>query len=671
MIKVAITSIGCGVGQSVVDSCRNSQIPMYIYGLGMNPLGYGAFDCDTRLQLPTIYDDNYVDLLLLECEKYKFDIIIPGLDDELLLLSERIEEFNALGVEIPVASPELIKLCRDKGLMSRELLKYSPAFVQSFTHEYIQENADILPYPLIAKPNSGFASRNIFAINSKDDLVRLESFHVVQTLAVPRKGSLNRASFLRALEKGDILQVDEISVQLIYGKDGSELGRMASCNKLQGGVPIEIIPIEDKELWKEIDRVIPHLQKFGLTGPINIQGRLTDDGFRIFEMNPRFTGITGLRSIMGFNEVEVIIKDNCDVKTTAVRPLTINNRKIGIRQVTNRVIDITRDNNLKKMVNQIKEYPIECEDKLCVLVTGANGYLGLETIKELQKSSSVGSIIALVRKLERFKENDYFPQDVEIYDVEEFYNGELSLGSIDLVCHLAAGRSSHSNNEMASSLEFTNKLMSMITKYHVPAVINISSQAVYGQSQEPLWRETDKVLPETSYAQSKWAGELMTKNTKAINNITSNVSLRLSQMIGFSNTMDFSVVPHIFSKKAILGEAVNIQGGNQKFDYLDVKDAAKAIVKLVEMPHQHWPDVLNIGSGKQVSLLEIVKLISEISNEKLKKALNYTVEEKDIKLELGMNIDKAMETINWKPTISLEETVSGILDYLDKKRNHD
>lgn len=238
MLKIAITTIGCGVGQSIVDSCRDSQLEMEIYGLGMNPLGYGAFDCDVRLDLPGIYAENYVDELLKYCKEYKFDMLIPALDDEVGPISRRIDEFNKLGVEVPVSKPEFIDLCRDKGLMSRELLTYSPAFVESFTHEYAHANADSLPYPLIAKPNSGFASRNMFIINSAKDLERLEPFHVIQTIAVPKQGSINRETFLNALSKGSILQVDEISVQLLYGKDGEELGRMASFNKLQNGIPI-------------------------------------------------------------------------------------------------------------------------------------------------------------------------------------------------------------------------------------------------------------------------------------------------------------------------------------------------------------------------------------------------------------------------------------------------
>lgn len=665
IIKVAITSIGSGVGQSVVDSCRNSQLPMKIYGLGMNPLGFGAYDCDIRLSLPSIYSTGYVDLLLEYCEKFQFDIIIPGLDDELLLLSERIDEFHTLGTQIPIASPELIKICRNKELMCKVLLKISNACVESFNHNYIQINQENLPYPLIAKPNSGFASRGIFVINSKEDLKYIQPTHVIQTLAIPRNSSPNRESFLAALKEGEILQTDEISIQLLFANDGQELGRMASHNKLQNGIPIEIIPIYNAEMWTEIDRLIPHLKKLGLKGPLNIQGRLTNDGFKIFEMNPRFTGITGLRTLMGFNEVESTIKSFCKINTCDT-PLIINNRKIGIRQVTDRVVDINRDTDLYKKVTGIEDYPKEASQKLTILITGANGYLGLETVKQLVKSPEVKEVKVLVRKSERFTKEckDFFPKEVSIYDTKEIFNGQLNLGSIDIVCHLASGRTVHSTNEIASSLEFTNKLMIMIGKYHVPAVINISSQAVYG-SQKPFWKEHSKISPETSYAQSKWAGELLTKNSYLINNTTSTISLRLSRIIGPTKSMDFKVVPHIFAKKAIMQEPVRIQGGNQKFDYLDVRDAANAIVKLVEIPYFQWPDVLNIGSGKQVSLLEIVELISKISKKKFGKELKYTIEKKDMKLELGMNIDKAKETINWKPIISFEDTILHLLNNLN------
>ena len=78
--------------------------------------------------------------------------------------------------------------------------------------------------------------------------------------------------------------MSEISVQLVTDKYGTLIGRMASINKLNNGIPIEILPIDNSEVWKTIDKLFPILQEYGLKGPINIQGRLTDDGFKIFEM---------------------------------------------------------------------------------------------------------------------------------------------------------------------------------------------------------------------------------------------------------------------------------------------------------------------------------------------------------------------------------------------------
>jgi carbamoylphosphate synthase large subunit len=43
-------------------------------------------------------------------------------------------------------------------------------------------------------------------------------------------------------------------------------------------------------------------------GPCNFQCRLTSEGVRVFEVNTRFTGITGVRAAMGWNEVEAVVR---------------------------------------------------------------------------------------------------------------------------------------------------------------------------------------------------------------------------------------------------------------------------------------------------------------------------------------------------------------------------
>ena len=44
--NVGISCVGSGVGQSVINSCRISRLPIRTIGLGTNPFAFGLYDCD-------------------------------------------------------------------------------------------------------------------------------------------------------------------------------------------------------------------------------------------------------------------------------------------------------------------------------------------------------------------------------------------------------------------------------------------------------------------------------------------------------------------------------------------------------------------------------------------------------------------------------------------------
>jgi carbamoyl-phosphate synthase large subunit len=46
----------------------------------------------------------------------------------------------------------------------------------------------------------------------------------------------------------------------------------------------------------------------GAKGPVNMQCRVVGDTIYIFEINPRFSGTTSLRAMMGFNEPDILIR---------------------------------------------------------------------------------------------------------------------------------------------------------------------------------------------------------------------------------------------------------------------------------------------------------------------------------------------------------------------------
>ena len=308
--KVAISCIGTGVGQSIINSIRTSQLPITTVGFGNNPFAYGAYDCDVMDYLPGIYDANYLNQLIEKCKLHEIDLLIPCLDDEVLLLAQNVDTLKSNGILAIHSDLKIVSICRDKERISYEL-NNSNLFVRSYNKNSLKNASKkgAIQFPLIAKPKSGYSSNGVKIIRSDDDLHQLTSKDVIQELAIPAKNDPNRIEFDKHLKLGINSQVSEISIQLVFSHESHLLGKMCTNHRLKNGIPIEVVLIDDHRIWGTVNELIPRFQALGVKGPLNLQGRLTDDGLKIFEINPRFTGITGLRALMGFNEVIVCIKN--------------------------------------------------------------------------------------------------------------------------------------------------------------------------------------------------------------------------------------------------------------------------------------------------------------------------------------------------------------------------
>jgi nucleoside-diphosphate-sugar epimerase len=666
LITVGITSIGSGVGQSIIQSCRLSRLALHTVGLGSNPMAFGAFDCDERRLVPPIKSPNYLDELLRACVDYGIKILIPGLDYDLPVLAAHRQQFAAEGVEVLIAGEEMIRLCRDKVWMSEALRRFSPAFVPSYDRGSLMKAAQQgqLEYPLLAKPRGGFASRGLIVILNEDDLEAVTDDQVIQPLVCPHPSDRHYVDFMAAIGQRAITQVAEISIQLVVSKSGKLLGRMASYNKLNNGVPIEIFPIEDARIWEPIDAVFPFLVENGLRGPLNIQGRLTAQGLRLFEMNARFTGITGLRAIMGFNEVETLIADFLGLESPGLQPMKINARRVGLRQVSDRTVPARRDSNLEKCVVQTGLHPGQNPGRN-VLITGGAGYLGRNLVAALLKESWVDSLVALVRNPAEASKilgsSDRRLRQVEWHDGEK---GRLNLGEIDLICHLAFGRPPDGAAAIAESLARTRDLCTLISQFHVPAVVNISSQAIYGMSRPPLWTEDASPAPETPYAQAKWAAELMMQMCAQLNPVTKVTSVRLGRLYGAAPGLRWSEFPHLFAQQAMEAEPIVIRGGTQQLDLLHVHDAVDGLLALLRIPEEQWNPIYNLGSGNPCNIREIADAAVEAAVKKGSAPTQVIIQPDSVRLAVGMDISRITQDTGWKPRITLRTAMSELADLL-------
>lgn len=657
---IAVMSVGSGVGQSVINSCRLSRLPIHTVGFGMNPFAYGAYDCDTMDYVPLIYADDYVEILIRKCHEHRIDLIIPGSDDEAHILAKNIDKIEHEGFKVLVSGVNLLDLVRDKEKMCDVLTPIADIFVKSYDIHTIKEAlaAKKVDFPLIAKPRAGFASRGVEILLSEADFVRVNENHIIQELAVPRHGDPLRDTYLKQIAKRINPQIAEISAQVVTDKNGNVMGKMCSYNKLNNGVPIEMVPYEDEYVWSEINKLLPELKRLGHRGPLNIQGRWTDNGLRLYEMNARFTGITGWRALMGFNEVESCIKNWLDIDAD-INPLQMNYNKFGIRQTADKAIELSANKEVKTMSLNINNRPLKSVNTL--FITGSGGYLGQTLIKMLQTEPY--EIMAFDLTKEQITQLYASYPNVKCVDLEDLNNGKFRLGEADYIIHCGFARPHCTKQQIAESLAFTNKLFGLASLNQVPAIINISSQAVYGTGQPPLWTEQNPAMPETVYGQAKFASELMAQNIHLQNRTSYATSLRLASLTGGQQGLIPIDIIAKFVQNALQHQPIVIQGGMQKIERIDVRDAASAIASLIKTDYRQWKPAYNVGH-----IIMSVMELAEAVKKNAKKRFNLDTEIQVVSAEnltanFGMD-NSLLKQENWTPKYGLDDIIVSLFDYL-------
>ncbi|WP_404417434.1 NAD-dependent epimerase/dehydratase family protein [Marinospirillum sp.] len=641
---VGICSIGSGVGQSVISSCNATSLPIITLGLGNNPLAYGQYECDDYAYIPSYYSENYLEKLLEICKEKKVELLIPGHDDEAQLLADNEPKLKEEGIELLASSIELINICRSKDKLAHFFSEASDLFVKSYTYKEIANNKKSTKeiFPLIAKPRNGYASKNVHIVRSREELEKLDDELIYQEIAIPEKSDPARDFYLKNLEKGINAQIGELSIQLVADKKGKIHGRFATYNKLNNGIPIEILPYESSKLDKALDRLIPLIQEKGLKGPINLQGRMTDEGLKIFEINPRFTGITGLRAKFGFNEVSACIKNW--LFNVPMQNLSYNKNSAGIRQTADKIVNW-------------KEKP----EKETILITGSTGAVGQQLVKILSENKKY-----IIYTLDRSPEKSIYIHGKLISKAlswNDIDNDRFNLGLIGTLCHLASARPYHTSLEIAESLERTQKIFTKSVSNGIQQIIYASSQSVYGEFHDIPWNEQMIPSPTTCYAMTKYSGELILQNLFYTKRSFKHISLRLATLTGENIEIAETEATAKIARKIARSENITIYNGDQIFNRMHVKDAANAFYSIIKSGIKK-NEILNVSYEKSLSLNEIVNLCKKISSKSRSKI--YFEFGSSLKSHI-MDSKTIKNKYKWRPELDLNKAIELIVNDEEKK----
>lgn len=280
---------------------------------------------------------------------------------------------------------------------------------------------------------------------------------------------------------------------------------------------------------------------------------------------------------------------------------------------------------------------------LTVLVAGASGFLGSELVKQLLSDENI-NVIAMTSQKEKFKKKFIDKENLKVIPIDDWKTEIGKDLKIDILVNCAFPRTSEPE-KLANAILFTEELIKDSGDLNIESIINISSQSVYSQKEKSNVNEQSAVIPESFYGMTKYACERIVASLCENSNITYS-NIRLASLTGF----DLEVrMTNRFVKSAIKGIPIVINGGAQKISYLDVRDAASALISMLKTNPRSWDKVYNLGNHHCFTVLELAETVRE-------KAKDYSINEVKLEIHEGqdnfnnlMNNELFYDAFNWKP----------------------
>ena len=244
---------------------------------------------DVKLQVPAIYDPEYLNITLDICKEQKINALLSLNDLELPILAENKARFESIGVKVIVSDPEVIDIAFDKYKTAR----WVESIGLSAPKTYIRLEdckmalaAGEISFPLFMKPRWGSGS---IGLESIDDMEELDSYYVLLMKKI-KKTILATASvgdeYIMIQEK---LTGDEYGLDVMNDLEGRCLG--VSVKKklaMRAGETDKAITVdlpEVREIGKRIGSELGHIGNLD----VDIMQR-ADGTYCVLELNPRFGG---------------------------------------------------------------------------------------------------------------------------------------------------------------------------------------------------------------------------------------------------------------------------------------------------------------------------------------------------------------------------------------------
>jgi dTDP-glucose 4,6-dehydratase len=234
---------------------------------------------------------------------------------------------------------------------------------------------------------------------------------------------------------------------------------------------------------------------------------------------------------------------------------------------------------------------------------------------------------------------------------------------VDAIVNFAA--ESHVDRSIDSSREFiqtnvlgTHTLLESARKSNVEIFLQVSTDEVYGSIAEGSWDEDFPLKPNSPYAASKASADLISQAYYR----TYGMDVRITRCSNNYGPYQYpeKVIP-LFITNLIQDKKVPLYGqGLNVRDWLHVADHCRGIHLVLTKGKPG--DVFNIGGGRELSNLELTRVILEAmaaSEERIEEVVDRLGHD----FRYSLNIEKITNQLGYKPEVNFEEGISQTIEW--------
>jgi carbamoyl-phosphate synthase large subunit len=310
---VLVTGVGGrSVGHQILQALALKDDAFSVVVTDADAFSFGLYLHPDRQVVPFANAPDYPDAIFDLVERHGIEVLLPGTEAEIRTLVMHRQALADRGCLLIAAPDEGIRLCADKGKLYDWLAAEGVGVPMSRPVGSWRDLVAATGWPIVGKPTgTSGGSRDVAILASEAEVERyVETFTGPASALVFQEYVGDAASeyTVGVVVSGAGVAIDSIVLHRVL--TGMSLGPTRDIEgkryTLSTGYSQGII-VDDREVRAFCEALAV---KMRLTGPVNIQLRKADDGsIKVFEVHPRFSGTSSIRAQAGFNEPDMVIRD--------------------------------------------------------------------------------------------------------------------------------------------------------------------------------------------------------------------------------------------------------------------------------------------------------------------------------------------------------------------------